>query len=101
MTKKEIEDKLRELFKGKYNGDLFVEVRCRVYAFQKSIEFYEKTYDNQTDLLDDAYRFLYQSIDPEFIMFLAKKEDMEIFEYANTLLHQYDKDYDSKKKEAK
>lgn len=83
--------KLRELFDGKYNGDIFVEVRCRVYAFEKYIEFWKhKEYESQSDLLDDAYRFLYQSVDPDFIMFLAQDHNMEIFEYADMLLHQYD-----------
>ncbi len=108
MTKKEFKDiikhkssireDLRKLFDGKCNGDIFVEVRCRVYAFEQYMIFWERpAYEKQTDLLDDAYRFLYQSVDPDFIIFLSLDHDMDIMKYANTLLHQYDKDYDSKK----
>jgi len=84
---KKIKKNIAELLKGKCNGDLFTEVRQRVAAFKYNLEFWGyKPNPDVTELLDDAYRFLYQSVDADFILFCAKKENMDPIEYCKMLL---------------
>jgi hypothetical protein len=68
-------------------GDIFNEVRQRVAAFKYYQEFWKKEIESKTldDILDDAYRFLYQHIDTNFIIFCAKKEKMDPVEYIKCL----------------
>ena len=69
-------------------GDIFVEVRQRVAAFQ-----YWKEFTNQTgiygitesDYLDEAYRFLFTTASRGFIGFCAKKENMSFDGYCAML----------------
>ena len=72
---------------GLQYDDIFTEVRQRVAAFKYYLEFWNKKMESKTldDLLDDAYRFLYQSIDPNFIIFCAKKENMDPIDYIKSL----------------
>lgn len=89
-----IKEKLTELLKGKCYGDLFKEVNQRVTAFKYSQEFYHNTtleendYSNKEDYLEDAYKFLDQAIDPEFIMYCADKINKDAILYCNDLLEE-------------
>jgi len=83
----EIKKQIAEMIKGKCNGDLFVEVHQRVAAFNYHLEFWkEKPNSELNELLDDAYRFLYQSVDVDFILFCAKKEEMDPIRYCKMLI---------------
>ena len=69
-------------------GDIFIEVRQRVAAFQ-----YWKEFTNQTglygitegDYLDEAYRFLYSTARKKFIEFCAAKDGKPFEEYCKAL----------------
>ena len=83
-----IKKQLSEMLKGKHNGDLFTEVRQRVAAFKYNLEFWgdDKLDFDQDELLDAAYRFLYQSVDIDFILFCAEKEKMDPVQYCKMLI---------------
>ena len=72
---------------GLQYGDIFTEVRQRVAAFKYYKEFWNDkcVIEFVDDFLDDAYRFLYKSIEPDFIIFCAKKEEMDPIEYIKSL----------------
>ena len=69
-------------------GDIFIEVRQRIAAFQ-----YWKEFTNQTglygitesDYLDEAYRFLYSTASKKFIEFCAAKESEPFEKYCKAL----------------
>lgn len=69
-------------------GDIFIEVRQRISAFQ-----YWKEFTNQTglygitesDYLDEAYRFLYSTASRKFMEFCAAKEGESFEEYCKAL----------------
>lgn len=70
-------------------SDIFVSVRQRVNAFKYYKEYWKddlKTMELD-DILDDAYRFLNQHVDPNFIIFCAKKENEDPILYINSLLN--------------
>ena len=89
-SNKSVKDMIAKLVVGKQNGDLFCEVRQRVAAYKYYREFWKKNdvpKDIQDDdYLDEAYRFLYSTVDPNFILFCAEKEKMEPLSYLRMLL---------------
>ena len=78
-------EEIQKITKGKQNGDLFPEVRQRCAAYKYYMQYYKKESKNID--LDDAYRFLYSSVDPYFIVFCADKEKMNPIVYVKQLLH--------------
>ena len=83
----EILDKIAYMTKGLCYGDIFREVRQRVTAYKYyTEEWYDSKNKSFDDILDDAYRFLYTSIEPEFIRYCAKKENMDPIEYTKMLV---------------
>ena len=70
-------------------GDIFVEVRQRVAAFQYWNEFLgcPDSYGHikEGDYLDDAYRFLFTTASRDFIKFCAVKEEMEFHAYCRAM----------------
>ena len=70
------------------NSDLFVSVRQRVNAFKYYKEYWKNNLKTMEldDILDDAYRFLNQHVDPNFIIFCAKKEGENPIIYVDSLL---------------
>ena len=69
-------------------GDIFIEVRQRVVAFQYWKEFTHKTglYGiTESEYLDEAYRFLYSTASKKFIEFCAAKDGERFEEYCKAL----------------
>lgn len=81
-----IKEKLIELLKDKCYGDLFREIKQRVIAFKYSLDFYHNITLKGDDYLEEAYKFLDQPIDPEFIMYCADKINKDAVQYCNDLL---------------
>ena len=84
-------EEIQKLTKNKCIGDLFPEVRQRCAAYKYNKQYYSKKSKNID--LDDAYRFLYSSVDPYFIVFCADKEKMNPIVYVKQLLHIDEKSY--------
>ena len=74
-------------------GNIFVEVRQRVAAFKYWREYWkgrgQNTYPyggvEESEYLDDAYRFLFTTASKDFIGFCAKKEGVDFEEYCDWL----------------
>lgn len=74
-------------------GDIFVEVRQRVAAFQYWRKYWKDRGQNncpyggvdEGEYLDGAYRFLFSTATRDFIGFCASKEDMDLNEYCSCL----------------
>lgn len=76
---------------NKYYGDLFRTVEQRVAAYKLYLKFNNNKWNgSMTEKLDNAYRFLYTSVNTEFIKFCADHENMNYEQYLTELLYPYD-----------
>lgn len=74
-------------------GDIFVEVRQRVCAFKYWRKYWKDRGQNncpyggadESEYLDEAYRFLFTTATRDFIEFCAGEEDMDLNEYCSCL----------------
>lgn len=74
-------------------GDIFVEVRQRVCAFKYWRKFWKNRGQNnypygrvdESEYLDDAYRFLFTTASRDFIEFCAHMEFADFDEYCGWL----------------
>lgn len=99
MNDVEILDKISHMTRGLCYGDVFSEVRQRVAAYKYyTEEWYNSKNKSLDDILDDAYRFLYTSIEPEFIRYCAKKENMDPIEYTKMLVEDNESEFDKTKR---
>ena len=68
-------------------GDIFVEVRQQVAAFNYYCDFYKTDKDKLVgdDMLDEAYRMLNTMASYEFIEYCADREGMDMESYCEML----------------
>jgi len=99
MNDVEILDKISHMTRGLCYGDIFREVRQRVAAYKYYREYWNSSKSVVTDdFLDDAYRFLYTSVEPKFINYCAEKENMDPIEYTKMLVEDNESEFDKTKR---
>lgn len=99
MSDVEILDKISHMTRGLCYGDIFIEVRQRVAAYKYYREYWNNSKSVVTDdFLDNAYRFLYTSVEPKFINYCAKKENMDPIEYTKMLVKDNESKFDKTKR---
>jgi len=70
-------------------ADLFISVRQRYAAYKYYRRFWKKRPYRKApeeEYLDEAYRFLNTSIDPQFLVYCAHKEKENVIDYVSSLI---------------
>ena len=99
MNKDTLFNKISKMVSGLVHDDIFPEVRQRVAAYKYYREYWNSSESIVTDdFLDDAYRFLYTSVSPDFVIFCAKKENMDPLEYTKMLVEDKESKFDKTKR---
>ena len=83
-----LHDEIEKKLDGLKYGDLYPEVRQRVRAFRRYCRLYKPSHwaVDDADYLDEAYRFLYTPVDPDFVVRSAELENIDPMRYLDLML---------------